>query len=104
MRTLSCTGNHDDCCGTGLPCELRCCRSGGELVLHLAEQRLEMISATRREADDARTALAPRPFHREDALEQRGTERTRQMIAPHAPVEAGLAHRPPRAADCLEVN
>src|SRR5581483_2525491 len=73
-------------------------------IAHLAEQRFKMIASARRKADDAGGALASCPFQRKDAVEQRGAQRPGKVIAPHAPVEAGLADRPPCTADGVEVD
>src|SRR5579872_5226739 len=91
----------------GLLCAKPHCKSRGDIppvVGDLAEQRFELVASARRKVDDARGALAPGPFQREDAVEQRGAERAGKVIASHAPVEAGLAHRTAHVTDLFEID
>ena len=57
-----------------------------------------------RERHRARPLLARRPAKSEEALEQRGAERAREMRPPDAPVEAGETERPAPALHGCEID
>ena len=66
--------------------------------------RRERARAGRGDVDDARAADASGPALRDHAREKRGAERAGEMMATHAPVEAGTAQRAPLALEAVDVD
>src|SRR5882757_9465962 len=68
------------------------------------EQRRKLLLAVTGEIDDAVAGRAARPFQFVEPAQDRSAQRAREVAAPRAPVEAGLAQRPPRMLDLGEVD
>src|SRR5580692_972615 len=56
------------------------------------------------EIDRTALALAARPFEIVDALQERRTQRTGQMLATHAPIETTLAQRSARPRKLRQID
>jgi hypothetical protein len=56
-----------------------------------SEQCQKRVMASRRELDDARILVAPRPLQVVEPGQQRGAQGSRQMVSALAPVHAGPA-------------
>src|SRR5881394_4446980 len=71
-----------------------------------AEQCGKTLFAGAGEIDDAaaRRRIARRPVQFGEARHDRGAERAREMMAPLAPVEASLAHRPARMGETVGID
>src|SRR5688572_20665238 len=70
----------------------------------LREPALEGALAARSERDRAGAPVPARPAESEDAIEDRRAERTPEVVAAFAPVEAEAADRAPRLGEQLEIH
>src|SRR4051812_31441780 len=78
-------------------------KSMTKLLFH-AEQRRELLLALAGEIHDPVARRARRPFQFIQPVEDRRTQRAREMAAPRAPVEAALAQRPPGMGELGDVD
>src|SRR5665213_294379 len=76
------------------------------LFFSVPEQRRKPLLAVAAEIDDAaaRRGVTRGPFQFGEAVHDRRSQRAREMMAPLAPVEAGLADRAARMGECLRLD
>src|SRR5689334_3921983 len=79
------------------------CIDAAELLRH-AEPLAKNPFAGRRKRHDPRSLLPPRPAEVERALQQRRSERSGQMMAAHAPIEACAAQLAARPCDFIDID